>query len=603
MCGIVGAVARENVVPTLIEGIRRLEYRGYDSSGLAVINGGLHRLVSTARVADLAAQAGATGITGTTGISHTRWATHGAPTSTNAHPHVSKGEIAVVHNGIIENFESLRSRLQQQGYEFVTQTDTEVIVHLIHAHYDGDLLPAVRKAVAEFRGAYAIAAISTREPGRIVGARAGSPLLVGVGEHDHFLASDASALAPVTQRVAYLEEGDVADIRRDTYAIYDAGGTRVSRELVTVKTADAVQLGPFRHYMQKEIFEQPRAVADTLESVGGVEAALFGATAADVFSNVNAVHLLACGTSYYAAMVARLWLEGVAGIPAQAEIASEYRYRDSVPDPKALVVVISQSGETADTLAALAHAKKLGQRHTLAICNVATSSMVRQTELTFLTRAGTEIGVASTKAFTTQLIALFLLTLALAKSRGRLTAEDEARWLRDLRHLPSAIQSVLALEPAIISWASQFAKKQNALFLGRGLHYPIALEGALKLKEISYIHAEAYPAGELKHGPLALVDSTMPVVAIAPNDALLEKLKSNLQEVRARGGELYVVADADSHIESSEGIHVLRLPEYAGLLSPIVHTIPLQLLAYHTAVLRDTDVDKPRNLAKSVTVE
>ena len=604
MCGIVGAVARENVVPTLIEGIRRLEYRGYDSSGLAVINGGLHRLVSTARVADLAARASATGIAGTTGISHTRWATHGAPTTINAHPHVSNNEIAVVHNGIIENFEPLRARLQQQGYQFVTQTDTEVIVHLIHAHYDGDLLPAVRKAVAEFRGAYAIAAISTREPGRIVGARAGSPLLVGIGEHDHFLASDASALAPVTRRVAYLEEGDVADIHLDSYAIYDASEARVTRQVVTFKTADdAVELGPYRHYMQKEIFEQPRAVADTLESVGTIEPSLFGAGAAEVFSNVDAVRLLACGTSYYAGMVARSWLEGVAGIPAQAEIASEYRYRDSVPDPKALVVVISQSGETADTLAALAHAKKLGHRHTLAICNVATSSIVRQTELTYFTRAGTEIGVASTKAFTTQLTALFLLTLALAKSRGRLTAEDETRWLRDLRHLPSAIQSVLALEPAIIAWAEQFAKKQNALFLGRGLHYPIALEGALKLKEISYIHGEAYPAGELKHGPLALVDSRMPVVAIAPNDALLEKLKSNLQEVRARGGELYVIADADSQIETSDGIHVLRLPEYAGLLSPIVHTIPLQLLAYHTAVIRDTDVDKPRNLAKSVTVE
>ena len=402
MCGIVGAVARENVVPTLIEGIRRLEYRGYDSSGLAVINGGLHRLVSTARVADLAARASATGIAGTTGISHTRWATHGAPTPINAHPHVSNNEIAVVHNGIIENFEPLRARLQQQGYQFVTQTDTEVIVHLIHAHYDGDLLPAVRKAVAEFRGAYAIAAITTREPGRIVGARAGSPLLVGVGEHDHFLASDASALAPVTRRVAYLEEGDVADIHLDSYAIYDASEARVTRQVVTVKTADdAVELGPYRHYMQKEIFEQPRAVADTLESVGTIEPSLFGAAAAEVFSNVDSVRLLACGTSYYAGMVARSWLEGVAGIPAQAEIASEYRYRDSVPDPKALVVVISQSGETADTLAALAHAKKLGHRHTLAICNVATSSIVRQTELTYLTRAGTEIGVASTKAFTT----------------------------------------------------------------------------------------------------------------------------------------------------------------------------------------------------------
>ncbi len=604
MCGIVGAVARDNVVPILIEGIRRLEYRGYDSTGLAVINGGLHRLVSTARVADLAAQANATHISGNTGISHTRWATHGAPTSANAHPHVSSGEIAVVHNGIIENFEPLRARLQQQGYAFVTQTDTEVIAHLIHAHYDGDLLAAVAKAVAEFQGAYAIAAMTTREPGRVVGARAGSPLLVGIGERDHFLASDASALAPVTRRVVYLEEGDIADIGREGYAIYDAAGVRVAREVVTVKTSgDAVELGPYSHFMQKEIFEQPRAIADTLESVGGIGPELFGAAAAEVFAGVNEVRVLACGTSYYSGMVGRLWLEAVAGIPTQAEIASEYRYRDSVPNPDALVVVISQSGETADTLSALKHAKALGHQHTLAICNAPTSSMVRQTALTYLTRAGVEIGVASTKAFTTQLTALFLLTLTLAKQRGRLDAAQEARWLQALRHLPAAIQAVLALEPSIIAWAERFAKKENALFLGRGLHYPIALEGALKLKEISYIHGEAYPAGELKHGPLALVDANMPVVAIAPNDALLEKLKSNLQEVRARGGELYVVADADSQIPSSDGIHVLRLPEHAGLLSPIVHTIPLQLLAYHTAVLRGTDVDKPRNLAKSVTVE
>jgi glucosamine--fructose-6-phosphate aminotransferase (isomerizing) len=604
MCGIVGAVARDNVVPILIEGIRRLEYRGYDSTGLAVINGGLHRLVSTARVADLAAQANASHISGNTGISHTRWATHGAPTSANAHPHVSSGEIAVVHNGIIENFEPLRARLQQLGYAFVTQTDTEVIAHLIHAHYDGDLLAAVAKSVAEFHGAYAIAAMTTREPGRVVGARAGSPLLVGIGERDHFLASDASALAPVTRRVVYLEEGDIADIGREGYAIYDAAGVRVAREVVTVKTSgDAVELGPYSHFMQKEIFEQPRAIADTLESVGGVGPELFGASAAEVFAGVNEVRVLACGTSYYSGMVGRLWLEAVAGIPAQAEIASEYRYRDSVANPDALVVVISQSGETADTLSALKHAKALGHRHTLAICNAPTSSMVRQTALTYLTRAGVEIGVASTKAFTTQLTALFLLTLTLAKQRGRLDAAQEARWLQALRHLPAAIQAVLALEPSIIAWAERFAKKENALFLGRGLHYPIALEGALKLKEISYIHGEAYPAGELKHGPLALVDANMPVVAIAPNDALLEKLKSNLQEVRARGGELYVVADADSQIPSSDGIHVLRLPEHAGLLSPIVHTIPLQLLAYHTAVLRGTDVDKPRNLAKSVTVE
>jgi len=604
MCGIVGAVARENVVPILIEGIRRLEYRGYDSTGLAVINGSLRRLVSTARVADLAAQAERIRLEGCTGISHTRWATHGAPTPANAHPHVSHDEIAVVHNGIIENFEPLRERLQRQGYRFVTQTDSEVIAHLIHSHYEGDLLEAVTKAVHEFRGAYAIAAISTREPDRIVGARAGSPLLVGLGKADHYLASDASALAPVTQRVVYLEEGDIADVTRTAYAIYDADGARASRPEVTVKiSGDAVELGPYQHFMQKEIFEQPRAISNTLESVAGIGADLFGDGAIEVLKKVKAVHLLACGTSYYAGLVGRLWLEAVAGLPAQAEIASEYRYRVSVSDPDTLIVVISQSGETADTLAALKHAGVLGHRDTLAICNVATSSMVRQTKLTFLTRAGAEIGVASTKAFTTQLVALFLLTLTLAKLRGRLSAEDESRWLGKLRHLPAAIQSVLALEPSIIAWAEQFAKKQDALFLGRGLHYPIALEGALKLKEISYIHGEAYPAGELKHGPLALVDSNMPVVAIAPNDALLEKLKSNLQEVRARGGELYVVADADSHIESSDGVHVLRLPEHAGLLSPIVHTIPLQLLAYHTAVLRGTDIDKPRNLAKSVTVE
>ncbi|MEP6941447.1 MAG: glutamine--fructose-6-phosphate transaminase (isomerizing) [Betaproteobacteria bacterium] len=604
MCGIVGAVARGNVVPTLIEGVRRLEYRGYDSTGLAVINGGLHRLVSTARVADLAAQASAANLSGTTGISHTRWATHGAPTSVNAHPHVSGDDIAVVHNGIIENFEPLRERLSRQGYQFVTQTDSEVIAHLIHAHYQGDLLAAVRATVAEFKGAYAIAAISAREPGRIVGARSGSPLLVGIGEHDHFLASDASALSPVTQRVAYLEEGDVADVTREAFAVYDASGARVWRPVVTVPASgDAVELGPYRHFMQKEIFEQPRAVADTLESVGGIAPELFGEGAAEILSKVRAVHLIACGTSYYSGLVGRLWLEGVAGIPAQAEIASEYRYRDSVPNPDALVVVISQSGETADTLAALKHARSLGHRHTLSICNVATSSMVRETALSYLTRAGVEIGVASTKAFTTQLTAQFLLTLTLAKLRGRLSAGEETKWLAALRHLPLAIQSVLALEPAIIAWAQRFAKKEHALFVGRGLHYPIALEGALKLKEISYIHAEAYPAGELKHGPLALVDRDMPVVAIAPNDMLIEKLKSNLQEVRARGGELYVVADADSHIEASEGIHVLRLPEHAGLLSPIVHTIPMQLLAYHTAVMRKTDVDKPRNLAKSVTVE
>ena len=612
MCGIVGAVSPRNVVPVLIDGVRRLEYRGYDSTGLAIIgaNGSatLERLVSTARVADLAAQADAIQLTGFTGISHTRWATHGAPSSVNAHPHLSGSEIAVVHNGIIENYETLRDRLKAQGYVFATQTDTEVIAHLVHAHWHGDaggdLVRAVQAATAEFHGAYAIAVLSTREPGRIVGARVGSPLVVGIGEDDHYLASDAAALLSVTRRIVYLEEGDVAEIRRESYTLIDAGGKRVERAIVNVEASgDAVELGPYRHFMQKEIFEQPRAVADTLEGVEGIDASLFGKNAAPVLARVDSVLVLACGTSYYSGLVAKQWIESLARIPCQVEIASEYRYRDSVTNPGALVVVVSQSGETADTLAALKHAKSLGHTHTLAICNVATSSMVRQTALTYLTRAGTEIGVASTKAFTTQLVSHFLLALTLAKLRNRLTAEQEAHWLRGLRHLPALLQAVLALEPQLIAWAGYFAKKQHALFLGRGPHYPIALEGALKLKEISYIHAEAYPAGELKHGPLALVDADMPVVAIAPNDALLEKLKSNLQEVRARGGELYVVADLDSHLTSSEGIHVIRLPQHAGHLSPIVHTLPLQLLAYHAAVIRGTDVDKPRNLAKSVTVE
>jgi glucosamine--fructose-6-phosphate aminotransferase (isomerizing) len=612
MCGIVGAASDRNIVPVLIEGIRRLEYRGYDSTGLAVIGAGssptLKRLVSVARVADLEVQADAQHLAGTTGISHTRWATHGAPTTVNAHPHTSNDEVAVVHNGIIENFEALRDTLKARGYAFRTQTDSEVIAHLVHFHWHepggGDLLRAVQAAVAQFQGAYAIAAISAREPGRVVGARQGSPLVVGVGVDDHFLASDAAALVPVTRRIAYLEEGDVADIRRERYAIYDAQGRRVERTVVTVEPAgDQVELGPYRHFMQKEIFEQPRAVAETLEDVDEITPELFGANAAAVLSTIDRVLILACGTSYYSGLVGKQWIESVAGIPCDAEIASEYRYRDSVPNPNALVIVISQSGETADTLAALKHAKALGHAHTLAICNVATSAIVRQTALVYLTRAGTEVSVASTKAFTTQLVALFLLALTLAKLRGRLPAVEESGWMRALRHLPAAMQAALALEPQVIAWAEAFARKQHALFLGRGLHYPIALEGALKLKEISYIHAEAYPAGELKHGPLALVDADMPVVAIAPNDALLEKLKSNLQEVRARGGELYVVADLDSHIAPDSGVHTLRLTEHAGLLSPIIHVIPLHLLAYHTAVIRGTDVDKPRNLAKSVTVE
>jgi len=614
MCGIVGATSDRNVVPILIEGVRRLEYRGYDSTGLAVVDGGagdtpvLERLVSTARVADLAAQAESMHLEATTGISHTRWATHGAPTPDNAHPHLSGGEVAVVHNGIIENYEELRDSLKARGYVFRTQTDTEVIAHLIHACWHGegggDLLAAVQRAIAEFKGAYAIAVISTREPGRVVGARQGSPLLVGIGDRDHFLASDASALMSVTHRVAYLEEGDVADVRRDSWAIYDVAGKRVERTVIEVEGgSDAVELGPYRHFMQKEIFEQPRAVADTLEDIATISPSLFGPKATTILPKVDSVLILACGTSYYSSLVAKQWIETLAKIPCTVEIASEYRYRDSVPHENALVVVVSQSGETADTLAALKHAKSLGHQYTLAICNVATSSMVRQTELVFLTRAGAEVGVASTKAFTTQLTAQFLLALTLAKLRGRLSHEDEDKNIDALRHIPAAIRGALALEPHLIGWAQQFAKKQHALFLGRGLHYPIALEGALKLKEISYIHAEAYPAGELKHGPLALVDADMPVVAIAPNDAMLEKLKSNLQEVRARGGELYVVADLDSHLTAGDGIHLIRVAEHRGLLSPIVHVVPLQLLAYHTAVLRGTDVDKPRNLAKSVTVE
>jgi len=615
MCGIVGAVADRDIVPMLIEGLRRLEYRGYDSCGVAV-NGGaragqagqLRRARTVSRVADLDAQVRETGLAGTTGICHTRWATHGAPVTGNAHPIFSRNEIAVVHNGIIENFETLRVRLKEEGYAFETQTDTEVIAHLINSHYSGDLLAAVRLAVAELEGAYAIAVLCRAEPGRMVGARREMPLVVGVGTGkraaERFLASDAMALAGTTDQIIYLEEGDVVDICLGSYGISDRKGRPVEREVRTVEVSgSAVELGPYRHFMQKEIFEQPQAIADTLEGIEGVDTNIFGDAAGAVLPRAEAVLILACGTSYYSGLTAKFWLEDIAGIPTQVEIASEYRYRVSVANPRALVVVISQSGETADTLAALKHAQSLGHVHTLAICNVASSAMVRHTALKYLTRAGVEIGVASTKAFTTQLTALFLLALVLAKSRGRLGAEDEARHLKNLRHLPAALASVLALEPQIIAWSEQFAQREHALFLGRGPHYPIALEGALKLKEISYIHAEAYPAGELKHGPLALVTKEMPVVTVAPNDALLEKLKSNMQEVRARGGELYVFADADSHIAATEGVHVVRLPEHYGALSPILHVVSLQLLAYHTALARGTDVDKPRNLAKSVTVE
>ena len=608
MCGIVAAVARRNVVPVLLEGLKRLEYRGYDSAGVAVINGALQRLRSAGRVAELATLAAEQKLSGNIGIAHTRWATHGAPSERNAHPHVSNG-IAVVHNGIIENHDAIRGRLQAAGYQFTSDTDTEVIAHLIHAKRkeSGDLFAATRAAAAELQGAYAIAVLSEDEPHRVVVARMGAPLLLGVGEDGNFAASDATALLQVTHKMIYLEEGDVVDLASDRFEIRDASGKKIERPvLVSELTADAVDLGPYRHFMQKEIFEQPGAVANTLEMITNAQSIspqLFGAEAAAILRQVDSVLILACGTSYHAGVVARYWIEAIAGMPCNVEIASEYRYRASVPNPRALVVTISQSGETADTIAALTHAKSLGHVFCLSICNVPESALVRSSKLRFLTRAGPEIGVASTKAFTTQLAALVLLTLVLAKLQGRIAAERERELIAALRHLPSALSHVLRVEPQIMHWASRFAGHEHALFLGRGIHYPIAMEGALKLKEISYIHAEAYPAGELKHGPLALVDSNMPVVAIAPNDALLEKLKSNMQEVRARGGELYVLADHDSHIAASDGVHVIALTDHAGILSPILHTIPLQLLAYHAALARGNDVDKPRNLAKSVTVE
>src|SRR3990167_4188301 len=627
MCGIVGAVSRRNIVPILVQGLQRLEYRGYDSCGLAVHAAsldaarpdGLQRARSTARVAELLEQVQAERIEGATGIAHTRWATHGAPVVRNAHPHFSHGtgsdgaatpgRVALVHNGIIENHEELRAQLQARGYVFTSQTDTEVIAHLVESHYGGDLFEAVQAAVSELRGAYAIAVLHKDEPHRVVGARAGSPLILGVGQDgsEHFLASDAMALAGVTDQIVYLEEGDLVDLQLGSYWIVGKGKERLTPAERPVRTVQAfsgaAELGPYRHYMQKEIFEQPRAIADTLEGVEGIVPDLFGAGAEAIFKSVDSVLILACGTSYYSGCAAKYWLESIAKIPTQVGVASEYRYRDSVPNPNTLVVTITKSGETADTLAALRHAQSLGMQHTLTICNVATSAMVRECKLAYITRAGVEIGVASTKAFTTQLAGLFLLTLALAQTKGRLTEAQETAHLKAMRHLPVAIAAVLALEPQIIAWADDFARKENALFLGRGLHYPIALEGALKLKEISYIHAEAYPAGELKHGPLALVTSAMPVVTVAPNDALLEKLKSNLHEVRARGGVLYVLADADTRIDSGEGLHVIRMPEHYGELSPLLHVVPLQLLAYHTACARGTDVDKPRNLAKSVTVE
>lgn len=610
MCGIVGAIADRDVVPVLIEGLKRLEYRGYDSAGIAVVaSEAVRRVRRTGRVAEMESAALAEGFHATLGIGHTRWATHGGVTEGNAHPHISHGDLALVHNGIIENHEQQRERLRALGYAFESQTDTEVIAHLIH-HYraQGDsLIGALQRAVKELEGAYAIAVIDKRDPSTLVAARMGCPLLVGLGEGENFVASDVSAIVSATRRVIFLEEGDTAELTREAVQVFDHAGDEVQRDVhVSDVSLASLELGPYRHFMQKEIHEQPRAIADTIEAViddNAFSPQMFGADAETVLGDIDAVQILACGTSYYAGLVARYWIEAIAGIPCAVDIASEYRYRDVVANPKQLVVTISQSGETLDTMEALKYAKSLGQQRTLSICNVPESAIPRASRLVYYTRAGAEIGVASTKAFTTQLVALFILTCTLAKLRGRIDAAQEAEFLDGLRQLPGSVQHALNLEPQVAGWADRFAPRQHALFLGRGMHYPIALEGALKLKEISYIHAEAYPAGELKHGPLALVDADMPVVVIAPNDRLLEKVKSNIQEVRARGGEMFVFADADSHFGESEAVHVIRTPRHAGILSPVVHTIPVQLLAYHTALARGTDVDKPRNLAKSVTVE
>ena len=607
MCGIVAASANSNIVPVLVEGLKKLEYRGYDSAGFAVIGtAGIERVRSVGRVAEL--ESASTATDADTGIAHTRWATHGVPSERNAHPHIS-GSIAVVHNGIIENYEALRHELTAQGYVFTSDTDTESIAHLLEATLkaEPDLFGAVRLACQRLVGAYAIAVIDHRQPGKVVVAREGSPLLLGVSDSGNYAASDASALLQVTRNMVYLENGDIAELTANSVKIARLDGALVERPVhVSQLSAAAVELGNYQHYMQKEIFEQPEALANTLEIVGGsksIQPGIFGAEAASLLQDVDSILILACGTSSHSGYTARYWLEAIAGVPCTVEIASEYRYRVSVPNPKQLIVAISQSGETADTLAALRHAKSLGQQKTLAICNVPESAIVRESALRFITRAGPEIGVASTKAFTTQLAALFLLTLVVAKVKQKLDAAQESAYLDQLRHLPVAVGKVLTLEDEIKAWAQRFVDKHHALFLGRGRHYPIALEGALKLKEISYIHAEAYPAGELKHGPLALVDADMPVISVAPNDKLLDKLKSNLKEVQARGGELYVFADADSEMTDSEGVHVLRLPEHYGELSPILHVIPLQLLSYHAALVKGTDVDKPRNLAKSVTVE
>ena len=610
MCGIVGAVAERNITAILVEGLKRLEYRGYDSAGVAVYTNDakLERLRRPGKVSELELALAEAPLMGRLGIAHTRWATHGAPCERNAHPHFS-GDLAVVHNGIIENHEALREQLKSLGYVFTSDTDTEVIAHLLdHKLKDlNDLTVALQATVKELHGAYGLAVISARQPDRLVAARSGSPLVIGLGLGENFLASDQLALRQVTDRFMYLEEGDIAEIRRDSVQIWDVDGKVVERETVQYRDgAEAADKGEFRHFMLKEIHEQPSVVQRTLEgrlSQTQVLVQAFGPQAAELFAKVRNVQIVACGTSYHAGMVARYWLEELAGIPCQAEVASEFRYRKVVVQPDTLFVTISQSGETADTLAALRNAKELGFLASLAICNVGISSLVRESDLTLLTQAGREIGVASTKAFTTQLVGLLLLTLSLGQVRGTLSKGVEATLVEELRRLPTRLGEALAMDSTVEKIAELFAEKNHTLFLGRGAQFPVAMEGALKLKEISYIHAEAYPAGELKHGPLALVDNDMPVVTVAPNNELLEKLKSNLQEVRARGGELIVFADEKAGMTNGEGTHVVHMPHIHDILSPILYTIPLQLLSYYVAVLKGTDVDQPRNLAKSVTVE
>ncbi|MFP6832612.1 Glutamine--fructose-6-phosphate aminotransferase [isomerizing] [Pseudomonas fluorescens] len=610
MCGIVGAVAERNITAILLEGLKRLEYRGYDSAGVAVFTNDetLERMRRPGKVSELEAALAEHPLVGRLGIAHTRWATHGAPCERNAHPHFS-GDIAVVHNGIIENHEALREQLKALGYVFTSDTDTEVIAHLLnHKLKDQpDLSVALKATVKELHGAYGLAVINAKQPDRLVAARSGSPLVIGLGLGENFLASDQLALRQVTDRFMYLEEGDIAEIRRDNVQIWDVNGNAVERQTVQYSDgAEAADKGEFRHYMLKEIHEQPTVVQRTLEgrlSNDQVLVQAFGPQAAELFAKVRNVQIVACGTSYHAGMVARYWLEELAGIPCQVEVASEFRYRKVVVQPDTLFVTISQSGETADTLAALRNAKELGFLASLAICNVGISSLVRESDLTLLTQAGREIGVASTKAFTTQLVGLLLLTLSLGQVRGTLADGVEARLVEELRRLPTRLGEALAMDSTVEKIAELFAEKNHTLFLGRGAQFPVAMEGALKLKEISYIHAEAYPAGELKHGPLALVDNDMPVVTVAPNNELLEKLKSNLQEVRARGGELIVFADEKAGMTNGEGTHVVQMPHIHDILSPILYTVPLQLLSYYVAVLKGTDVDQPRNLAKSVTVE